>query len=619
MNGKQVGRWLAAGVVLALCGCKDLEIQTEGNADQFRFASEVHLWATIKDQTLPGSTQVIWRTDRADEPFATGSDVRVSTLAAGRHEIEVAVTHAGKTHKKKRKLTIVNDPPLVSIQSPTQGAAFPVGQAITLRGSATDTEDASIGDNSLTWTSSIQGPIALGHQPPTVPFLTPGRHVIQLVARDRAGAEGKATVTIEVTNQPPVATISEPSGNKTIKVTETLVLRGSALDPDPRIEDPQVAGSRLEWHSSRDGKLGVGATLEVPSLSGGTHVIELRAKDEFGKVGTASRQVTVENKPPRMKIKRPANDHFASAAAEVVFEAEASDPDGAPIQPSDVVWSSSKDYEIGRGFEVRTSSLSEGEHEITCTVTDKHKGVASAKVRVLITNQAPVAQVHSPLANQTFHYSDVETLDGSARDAEDGTLSGDQLRWVAIHAVTQKAYRIGTGSKPLLRFSSLVEELGFGRVDIRLVATDRDNKESAPVLVAIRVENRAPDKLRIGNPQDGAALVAGVEVTCSGFATDPDRNRLLDGSELTWTSRREDGTIRELGTGAVIKATFEAGTYDLTLTAIDPDEPALKTALKIRVTVAPAPVTPTPTTPTTTTSAPTDGAPVTGMTSAIPQ
>jgi extracellular elastinolytic metalloproteinase len=56
-----------------------------------------------------------------------------------------------------------NTAPGVSISSPATGSSFPAGQSIAFSGSATDAEDDNTTlTNSMTWTSSLSGPIGTG-------------------------------------------------------------------------------------------------------------------------------------------------------------------------------------------------------------------------------------------------------------------------------------------------------------------------------------------------------------------------------------------------------------------------------------------------------------------------
>lgn len=598
----RTNRLVLAGLLLGLCGCNDLEIQTEGDKDEFRFGSAVHLWVTYKKNPIPaGEATARWSSSK-NGAIGEGTDITLSDLKAGRHDLVVEVTRDGKSAKKKRRIEITNDSPAATIQSPLQGTKLGVGKPLALRGSATDPEDGPLTGESLRWSSSLDGDLGAG---PALELthLRPGTHEISMVARDRAGAESRARVSIEVTNEAPEVTISQPSGDVTIKVTDQLRLRGFALDRDHRLGPERVAGSSLEWVSSKDGKLGVGEELTVASLSGGTHVVELLAKDEFGKVGRASLKVKVENQPPRVKIRRPYPNKFFSASEAVRFEVEAEDPEAA-LDPNDIVWRSNKDGVIGRGYDFSSDRLSEGKHEVTCTVTDKHGASAKDEVTLQINNEAPTARIVSPSAGVTVRFGETLSVEGQGTDPEDGTLDDDRLEWSVVKLETGKSRRLGTGRRRTDSVSSFANEVGFGRLELRLVATDRDGKASPVVALALTVENRAP-VVHLANPLSGATVAQGVKLLCSGYGNDPDRGRLLEGAELQWSARRvSDGIMRELGKGTRLEvADLLPGVWEITLTGIDPDDQALRHAAKVQVTVTEAPAAP-PTTSVTPDSTP---------------
>jgi hypothetical protein len=243
---------------------------------------------------------------------------------------------------------------------------------------------------------------------------------------------------------------------------------------------------------------------------------------------------------------------------------------------------------------------------------------------VLITNQAPTARITSPAAG-TVRFGDALALEGRADDAEDGRLRDAALEWTAVKVETGRSYELGDGERLSVRVSRVVERLGFGRFELRLVATDRDGTSSPTATVALTIENRAPE-VRIGNPTAGTTLTAGGVLLCSGYGQDPDRNRLLESSEVVWTARRaEDGATRELGRGTRLEVRdLAAGTWEVTFTGIDPDDAALRSSVKVTVRVTDAATTASTTGGSTTSSGsgtagtPTTGTTTAGLSSALP-
>ncbi|MBX3468765.1 MAG: hypothetical protein KF878_17990 [Planctomycetes bacterium] len=614
-SGARLKQLLLCGLVLGLVGCKDLDIQTDGNKSEFRFASPVHLWVTFKGAAVGGDATVRWRSDRQGD-LGSGASLTISHLQPGKHSIEVEVRQGGKKGKKKRTIRIVNDAPAVSILEPAPNRRVGVGTALRLRGAATDTEDGVVPAEALSWTSSLDGALG-GGAVVEVSHLRPGTHELTLTARDRAGADGRARVRVEVTNAPPIVTISYPADGMTVPAGMQMRLRGSAHDPDARTQPQRVPGARLEWRSDRDGRLGVGEDLTIDSLSPGAHRLELTATDEFGAIGKKTVRLRVHNEAPTVRIREPGDGRSFSARAEVRFVAEAHDPEGG-LDEGDVVWRSSRDGTLGKGRSLKTDKLSIGEHQVTCTATDRHGASGSARVRVVITNQAPTARITSPAAGTTVLFSDTLTLEGRGEDREDGRLRGDRLEWTAVRVETGRSHGLGSGERLTQRVSALVERLGFGRYELRLVATDRDGAASPAATVALTVQNRAPE-VRIGNPTAGTTFTAGGVLLCSGYGQDPDRARLLENAEMSWSARRvEDGAERALGRGTRVEVRdLPAGTWDVTLTGVDPDDSALRTTATVRVRVTPAaPVTTAGATPATTGGAP--AAPVSGLSGLLP-
>ena len=98
-----------------------------------------------------------------------------------------------------------NTPPVVAISSPSNGASFVFGSAITFTGSATDAQDGNLGA-SLVWTSSLMGQIGTGTSFARSDLVV-GTHVITAAATDTGALTGTYQLTINVTSNttPPAA------------------------------------------------------------------------------------------------------------------------------------------------------------------------------------------------------------------------------------------------------------------------------------------------------------------------------------------------------------------------------------------------------------------------------
>jgi len=140
------------------------------------------------------------------------------------------------------------------------------------------------------------------------------------------------------------------------------------------------------------------------------------------------RAIAAGNTPPTAKIS--ANLTNGALPLVVNFSSDGSfDPNG----PITTTWS------FGNGA---TSQLANptytytvvGIYKAVLTVTDSLGESATANVQIEAGNTAPVPTIISPAATDTYNVGQVINLQGSAQDAEDGTLPGSSLSWaVSLH------------------------------------------------------------------------------------------------------------------------------------------------------------------------------------------
>ncbi|MEZ6187907.1 MAG: hypothetical protein R3F62_23220 [Planctomycetota bacterium] len=587
-------RALLATLVLCLAGCKDLKIETQNDADEFRFGQPNEMWLTYKKEAVPAGVDVVWSSDEQGE---LSREVRLdlSLLRPGKHKITARCKHDGKEAKKSKKIKILNDRPEPSINGPAASASFGVGSKVVLMGMATDREDGPVPGSSLSW--SLDGVNVGVGETVEVQDLQPGSHTLVLTATDAAGATQQVTRTFEVTNQVPQVTIAQGATGP-INVLDTLEVRGSATDPDPVHGSAQLTD--LEWTSSlHPGQiLARGPQASLSNLKGGTHRITLSAKDEFGAIGTASFTVDVANQNPTVEILSPSSNSFFSAADTIQFEAQASDPEAA-IDPTQVVWSSSKGGVFARGLSASTDSLKAGDHTIRCTVTDAHGGTDSDSITILIRNQdpEPVIVRPGPLQTRTFNFADRIRFVGEATDAEDGTVADSGLEWHYRKVDGKHAGQRGelrqNGASISVPAERLVERVGFGTFEITLVATDSDGGKATSQSRTIKIENQRTE-VRLQSPTQGGDYTEGQPVQLSAVATDPDSSGFLKGDLFQWTAKElTTGQEIRLGKGESLSTTkLTAGRYQIVVEVQDPQDSETIVRATTRIEVKPAAVDP---------------------------
>jgi hypothetical protein len=100
------------------------------------------------------------------------------------------------------------NPPFIGIYTPDSGFRYPRGATVLLHGNAWDLEDQYLDGASVTWTSSLDGPIGTGRLTSTA-ALSVGTHTITMRASDSSGAQSSRSVIVIISprtlpGQPPV-------------------------------------------------------------------------------------------------------------------------------------------------------------------------------------------------------------------------------------------------------------------------------------------------------------------------------------------------------------------------------------------------------------------------------
>src|SRR5438876_8722970 len=94
---------------------------------------------------------------------------------------------------------------------------------------------------------------------------------------------------------------SAPAPNATVNIGAPVTFAGTATDAESG-----DLSSQIQWTSNLDGVLGTGASIIVPHLQPGTHVITARVTDSTGLSGQARITLNVGHKP-NVAISAPQN------------------------------------------------------------------------------------------------------------------------------------------------------------------------------------------------------------------------------------------------------------------------------------------------------------------------
>ncbi|MDQ2767473.1 MAG: hypothetical protein M3Y30_09990 [Gemmatimonadota bacterium] len=266
------------------------------------------------------------------------------------------------------------------------------------------------------------------------------------------------------------------------------------------------------------------------------------------------------NQSPTATITAPANNASFVQGASVSFTGTGTDPEDGALTGASLVWSSSRDGQIGTGASFSTSTLSVGTHTITLTVTDSQGAHGTATITVIITgpvvDQHPTATITSPTNGATFVQGASVSFAGSGSDPEDGPVTGSALRWSS-----DRDGPLTTGAT----FSR--SNLSVGTHVITLTAVDSKG-QTGTATVTIHITAPAqnqPPTAHITAPASGAIFTPGASISFAGSGSDPE-DGALSGASLVWT----DNVSGQIGTGASFSVTtLAAGLHTVTLTATD--------------------------------------------------
>ncbi len=214
------------GVVPAT-GAQRLEIIRDGSpataASRSARAPRVRLLAPRRGTIGRGRTVVVrWRATDADGgalsayvDYSTDGGRRWRTVSIGPNRGRAVLSSGLFTGSRRARVRVrVNDgfnetagvsgplravgsPPAVTIEPSRRRLRIPADATLALRGHAFDDAFRLLRGRSLRWATGRR--VLARGEGVGVSGLTPGSHVIRLVARDRAGREGSAAVRVQVT------------------------------------------------------------------------------------------------------------------------------------------------------------------------------------------------------------------------------------------------------------------------------------------------------------------------------------------------------------------------------------------------------------------------------------
>jgi YD repeat-containing protein len=320
---------------------------------------------------------------------------------------------------------------------------------------------------------------------------------------------------------------------------------GTAITFTSTSTDSDGSVASQAWDLDDDGAFddGTGATASRSFTKAGSYTVRLKATDNRGASSTASRTVSVTNRPPTAA--------FGSAPAApstgdpVTFTSSSEDPDGTIASQA---WDLDNDGNFDNGTAATASRTfaKAGTYTVGLKVVDDNGGSATTTRQVSVGNRAPTAAFGA--APDPAPTGTSVTFSSTSTD-QDGTIASQS--WDLDNNGT---FGDATGATASRTFAKA------GTYTVALKVTD-DGGTPATVSHTVTIRNRPPVASWTSAP---AAPRTGDAVTFTATASDPDGTIASRAWDLD-----NDGNF-DNGTAATASRTFaKAGSYTVGLKVTD--------------------------------------------------
>lgn len=477
-----------------------------------------------------------------------------------------------------------NQPPIVTLTSPAEGAQFRAGEGIALAATALDPEDGSLDGAQVVWTSSVAGQLATGAAG-NATLNDVGDHVLTVTATDKAGMSGSASVNIRIipANAPNVA-IEKPVAGQSVNRNQVIEFKCNATT----VSGGAIPDANISWSSALSGALPSGANMTAALTVSGNDTITCTALDSAANVSaSATVNVTVnQTNAPTVQITQPQGSVIwvkpngtGNFSPNVNFTATAQDFNvggGAGNLSSAIVWTLNPGaISLGTGATASHTFSTVGDYTVTASATDSQNATATDVVTIhVVTNIPPQCAITRPdKDNAIIPPNTPYQLQGFCFDPETNT----QLppTWTS----SAQTGNLGTGNSITATFTVTgAQTLTASAVD----PTDSTltGSFSRPIRVII---NTAPTGCVITAPAASAVMNPGATVTLTGSATDAEDP--VSALNFRWVSN-QDGTLAN-GANTTTVDLVTPGQHTLTMTATDPGGLTCQATVTITVNGAP--------------------------------
>lgn len=520
--------------VAAQNAAPSVSLSTPGNGSSYLAPATVVLSAHATDSD--GSiAQVEFFAGTTLIGTATAAPYTVSWdgVVAGSYSLTAKATddQGATTTSSAVAITVAaNQPPAVSLTSPSAGAAFVSPAEIMLTASASDA------DGTVVKVDFYQGTTLIGTATAAPYGLTwndapAGSYMLTAKATDDHGAvTTSAAVPVTVAdNQLPAVTLTSPTAGASFISPAQITLTASASDVDGVV-------SKVEFYN---GSTLIGTATTAPytvswnDVGPGAYSLTAKVTDDRGaEAVSAVIGITVaENQIPTVSLTSPSAGTSYISPATMILTATAADADGTVTLVEFYQGTTLIGTATAAPYSMTWSNVAAGEYTLSAKATDDRGAVATSAVTAVavLDNQLPAVTLTSPTAGDSFVSPADIILTAAASDA-DGSIAMVEFfeGTTLIGSATAEPYSVTWTS------------VGAGSYSLTARVTDDRGGQttSAPTTVSV-VDNQSPT-VTLTSPLDGASFVSPAEITLSATASDADgavaKVEFFDGATLIGTA-----------------------------------------------------------------------------------
>jgi len=424
-----------------------------------------------------------------------------------------------------------NNPPTITLNSPTAGQSFMSPTTVPLRvtavadgGPVVQVKYVITGGPTLSFTNF---PFSYDWVNPVA-----GDYSIQAFAYDNTGAQGQsASNSITVTQDiPPTVSLESPTNGSSLLSPITISVTATATSPDSTIANVNllINGNMVSSLTSSP------YTYSWVNPYAGTYTIYAVAADDHGVTACSpTNQVTIaQDQAPSVVLVNPTNGETFLTPVTVPMLATATDPDDGVAYVDFIVDGNAMDSVTQSPYTFNWVNPISGTHTISAIAYDQHTlSTRSATITVIVNQDLPpTVTLTSP---QTGTVLAPATIALSAAASPSSSDIGGSIAGVSFYTNGVLVTTVSTAPY----FYNLNLPLAGGVYSIQAVATDDlgvTNASSAATITA--VQDQPPSSVVLTSPTNGQSVLTPATVVLSATASDPDdgvaRVDFVDGNNV---------------------------------------------------------------------------------------